>query len=551
VGGAANPARRALLLLPRPRAVDLLIPATVGFGMVAMRPWLQAKSATQTLGTLLSGWDNSAHFSMIHMIRGTGMTVDALPPPPGGGTWQFSSYPQGFHADVVTLIEVVAGPTRRDLTGELLLYSQGVALLLVVAVTMLVAGFCALPALRARPGVAMPVAGLVASVFFVGPGSDLIQDGFGNFALACVLVVAVALVGVTMPRVVAPLGLAAIGGALVGVATSWVLLLALAVPALLVVLVPFRRRRWAASPARTAVAVVLAAVVALCMLRTADVLSRVQAASPLTINTGAVPVDFGQALACALGVLGACLMAWRRRSGRATGARVAALALVPVAGAATSAGLIAAQVDAHGKVGYYGYKFMAGLLLVLLVLLVLAVVHLLPRAPRRRPSGPALVRGTAASVVVTLAFTQAFGFTFDASEIGLPPEAPGTANQAQQLRLIRQPSLTAAIAFRLERAEKLGVTIPPEAFYVDVSADRRFNSILAAQWFLSLTDTWESQSNYVAAGTRFFTSGGDAVAAARWVLVTSPSAVVVVPLESLYVVKQGLSRKDRDRVIGI
>jgi hypothetical protein len=552
VGWGARPGHRALRLLPRLRLVDLLIPVSAGVAMLVLQPWLQVKSATQTMALLMGGWDNVAHFSMVHMIRGSGVTVDQLPAPPTGGTWQFFSYPQGFHADVATIIEVMAGPARGDIAAELLAYSRALALVVIVVVVMLVAGLCALPALRSRPAVAFPAAAFVVTVFLLGPGAALVQGGIGNFTLACGLVVAIALVAVPATRVVNPLALAAIGGAVVGIATSWVLLLALALPAVLVLLAPWRLRRWRSRPGAAVVAVLLLLAVAGCLARTAVVLSRVQAEDPLTIDGGVVPLNFGLLLACALGMLGACLLV--RRGTAASGAmrsRVAGLGFVPLAGAAVAAGLITVQIETNDGVSYYGFKFMIGMLIVLLTVLVIPAVHLVPR--HRARGVLATTRTALVSITVALALTQSFGFTFDASDVRLPAGAPGVANLVADAKVIQSPPLAAALPFRLERAARLVPGgIPEGAFYLDVSVDRRVSAILAAQWYLSLSDSWTSESNYIAAGTSFRDAGPDAVADARWVLVTSPDTVVLVPLEHRYTILKGLNRPDwAQRVIGI
>ncbi len=551
VGWSERPGRRALLLLPRPRAVDLLIPVSAGLAMVVLQPWLQVKSATQSMALLMGGWDNVAHFSMVHMIRGSGVTVDVLPPPAGGGSWQFSSYPQGFHADVATIIEVMAGPVRGDVAAELLAYSRAIALLVIIVVVMLVAGFCALPALRRRPAVAVPASAFVAGVFLFGPGADLIQGGIGNFTLACALVVAIALVAVPAVRVCSPLALAAIGGAVVGVATSWVLLLAMALPAVLLLVAPFRLRRWRARPVAALVAVLLLLAVAGCLARTALVLGRVQAENPLTIDGGVIPLNFGLLVACTLGVIGACVLVRRGIAAPAVRSRVAGLGFVPLAGVAVAAALIVVQIQTNDKVSYYGFKFMIGMLIVLLAVLVIPVVHLVPRGGGRGPLATA--RTAVASGLVALALTQVFGFTFDASDIKLPAGAPGVANLVADVKVIRTPPLAAALPFRLERAARLHPgEIPEHAYYLDVSPDRRISAILAAQWYLSLSDSWTSESNYVAVGTSFRDNGPDAVADARWVLVTSPDTVVLVPMEYRYTILKGLNRPDwARRVIGI
>jgi hypothetical protein len=542
VGWSERPGRRALLLLPRPRAVDLMIPLTAGVAMVVLQPWLQMKSATQTLALLMGGWDNVAHFSMVHSIRGTGVTVDELPPPTGGGTWQFFSYPQGFHADVATIIEVMAGPVRGDIAAELLAYSRAVALLVIIVVVMLVAGFCALPALRRRPAVAVPASAFVASIFLLGPG---------NFTLACALVVAIALVAVPAARVITPLALAAIGGAVVGIATSWVLLLVMALPAVLVLVAPFRLRRWRAGPVAAVAAFLMLLAVAACLARTAEVLSRVQAESPLTIDGGVIPLNFGLLVACALGTVGAAVLVRRGSAAAGVRSRVAGLGFVPLFGAAAATVLIVVQIQTNDKVSYYGFKFMIGMLIVLLAVLVIPVVHLVPRVRQRGLL--VTTRTVAASTLAALALTQVFGFTFDASDVKLPAGAAGVANMVADAKVIQTPPLAAALPFRLERAARLNPGgIPAHAYYLDVSPDRRISAILAAQWYLSLSDTWTSQSNYVAVGTSFRDNGPDAVADARWVLVTSPDTVVLVPMEYRYTIVKGLNRPEwAKRVIGI
>lgn len=554
VGWGERPLRRAARLLPRPRAIDLLVPVTIGAGLVELQTWLQVKTARQTLGMLMSGWDNSAHFSMVNMIRRNGVTTDVLAAPPGGGTWQFDSYPQGFHAVVATLIEVMVGPTRGGLGAELLAYSQAVALLVIALTTMLVAGFCALPALRRRPVVAVPVAAFVAAVFYVGPGATSIQGGIGNFTMACALVVAAALIAVPQARVFAPLPLAALGGAVVGIASSWVLLLVLAAPAVLALVVPFGRRRWAASWPRIVLSLVVVLAVLGCLWRTVVVISRVQAASPLTLTGGVPPVNLGLAAAAAIGLAGLCLMV-RRGAADATRpirTRVAALALVPLVAVGVTIGLVLVQIDANGKATYYGLKFMLGAEIVLLVLLAIPVAHLLGRRVAGPRSVLGSIRGFGGSVLVALAATQVFGLTVvDLADVGLGPEAPGSANLAQQVRVLRQPPSTADLADRVMRAEAAG-GLPAHSFFVDARPDRPISSILAAQWYLSLTDTWTTQANYVAAGIRFADPTAGAADQVRWILATGPDTVAVVPFESRYGVLKALDRPDLAyRVVGI
>ena len=242
VGAAEHPAARARRLRPRLRPADIALALPVGIGIACTAPWLAAKTPTQTLGMLMGGWDNVAHFSMVHMIRRFGAVVSALPPPTPGATWQFASYPQGFHAVAAGVVELLIGPDDTWLGPELVAYTQAMALVVIAVATTVVAGFCALPAVRRRPVLALPVAAFVSAVFLLGPGSLAIGGGIANFAVACGLAVAVVLLAVPAARVVSPLTLAAIGGAVVGVATTWVLLLALAGPALLALILPLRRQ---------------------------------------------------------------------------------------------------------------------------------------------------------------------------------------------------------------------------------------------------------------------------------------------------------------------
>jgi hypothetical protein len=191
VGAAEHPGTRLRRLQPRLRPADLALALPVGIGIACTGPWLAAKTPTQTMAMLLGGWDNVAHFSMVHMIRRFGVTVDALPPPAPGATWQFASYPQGFHTVAAGVIELLIGPGDATQAAELTAYTRAMALVVIAVATTVVAGCCALPAVRRRPVLAAPVAALGSAVFFLGPGSLAIGGGIVNFAVACGLAVAV------------------------------------------------------------------------------------------------------------------------------------------------------------------------------------------------------------------------------------------------------------------------------------------------------------------------------------------------------------------------
>jgi hypothetical protein len=552
VGAAEHPASRARRLLPKLRPADAVAPLTAVLGFAVTQPWLQAKTSTQTLGMLMDGWDNVAHFSMVHMIRRYGVTVDALAPPSPGATWQFASYPQGFHAAAATVVELLIGPAESDLGSELLAYTRALALLVVAATVLMVAGFCALPALRRRPGFAAPVAAFVAAVVFVGPGSLAVNGGIGNFAIACCLVVAVVLLAVPAERVVAPLTLAAIGGAVVGIATSWALLLVMALPALLILLLPLRRGRWRASATQAATSIVLVLVVLGCLVRTAIVLSRVQAVDPLTINGGRVPVHVGLLVAVTLAITGACVVLLRGGARRGTWMRVGGVMGVPAFGVGAAAALIAVQVKANGEVTYYGLKFMLGMEIVLLPLLVVPLLHLLDRyvlrpLPRRRAGR---LVGITSSLLVAAALTQVFGLTVSGySGIGLGAEAQGVTNDARQMQVVAHPPSAADLAERVAHMEE---PVPPEgAFFLDVPSDGRVSSILTAQWFLAFTDTWTLDANSVAADT-VIKNMPEAAAVAEQILYARPGAVVVVRREELGALEREIGDPDLfARIVGL
>lgn len=536
VGAAEHPGARARRLRPRLRPADVALALPVGIGIACTGPWLADKTPTQTLGMLMGGWDNVAHFSMVHMIRRFGAVVSALPPPTPGATWQFASYPQGFHAVAAGVVELLIGPDDTWLGPELVAYTQAMALVVITVTTTVVAGFCALPAVRRRPVLALPVAAFVSAVFYLGPGSLAIGGGIANFAVACGLAVAVVLLVVPAARVVTPLTLAAVGGAIVGVASTWVLLLALAGPALLVLVLPLRRSRWAASRVRVAVSVGVAVAVVVGLAFTADVLSQVQAANPLTIDGGRVHIDVGILLATGLAILGMGVALVRGHP------RAAGLVLVPLAAAGTAAWLIALQVAANGEITYYGLKFLLGVEVVLLAVVAVPAVHLLGRRTARR----ARVRGALASGVAALALTQVFGLTATGlTPIGIAAEAPGVTNAAKEAQAIAQPPAAADLAARMAHLDA-----PLPAFWIDIAGDRRVSPILASQWFLAFTDTWTLQANAIASITTL-REPGEVPAVAERILLRRPDAVVIVRSEDVAAVRRAVGPELAPRVYGL
>ncbi|MGI5126748.1 hypothetical protein ACQEVB_08010 [Pseudonocardia sp. CA-107938] len=518
-----QPLARARALVPRIRAADVALPVVAAGAVLLHQPFLSTKTPVQSLALLMTGWDNSAHYSMYSMLRTYGVTVDGLTaPPPSGGVWQFTSYPEGFHALVATVAELLVGPTRRDVGTELLLYGRGTALVVLGAVLVVVAGLCALPAARRRPALAVPGAVLVATAFLVGPGAEAVNGGFSNFLLACALTVVVALVVLPMPRVFLPVPLGAAAGALLGVASGWVLLLAVAAPAALALLVPMRRPRWRGDRVQVIASLTVVVVMLECMGRTAAVLMRVTATDPLLIVGGIVAPNLGLVAAATVGALGACVWAARR------GPRLLALAVAPFVGGGVAVALAVAQLNASGVVTYYGYKFMTGLLLAALGIAAAALLHAL--SPPPWDGLAARVRAAAGGLALAVAATQVFGLTWVLPT--LPGElrigAPGVVDQrAQQAMIDAPPSMTELAVRAADVQAEAGTRL---VFYLDAPADGHIDPLLAAQWYFALTDTWTMQGNALA--TRYRLSDGspdDVAKTVRGLFTGRPDVLVATP----------------------
>jgi len=405
-------------LVPRCAVVDAYPPVLVLCTGWVLYPWLKPKSGAESLSLLVDGWDHSAHFSMVHMIRETGVTVDMASPPASGGIWAFANYPQSFHAVTATMVELFAGPRVGDISAELSAFCQGIALVTMCLVGMLVAGVCALPVLRRRPMVALPLATFVASVLVLGPGANAIQEGFVNFNFACALVAAVVLIVVPLARVLSPLHLAAVGGAVVGIAHGWILLTVLAAPAAFVVLFPLRRRRWASSRRTLVVSAAIATAVLLCVVHAALLVLRVPVDDVLLRGGGIVPPDLGLTIASVLGCAALCVVVHHRRRGASRRGfpgdlvRVGSLAGLPVVASSAALLLVAFQLSYGGRVTYYSLKYVSGVEVVVLIVTTVPLAYLITRwipQPRTIGGGTSLVRfrQLVSSAMTVLALTLA------------------------------------------------------------------------------------------------------------------------------------------------
>jgi len=310
----------------------------------------------------------------------------------------------------------------------------------------------------------------------------------------------------------------------------------LAGPALLALLLPLRRSRWAASRVHLAVSAGIVVAVVLGLVQTAVVLSRVQAASPLTVDGGRVHVDIGLLVAAGLGIVGIGVALARTRP------RVAGLMAMPLVATATAAWLIQLQVAANGEITYYGLKFLLGAQVVLFAVLAVPVVHLFER---RRPLRRARLRGALASGIAALALTQVFGLTATGLAPGIAAEAPGVTNAVKETQSIAQPPAAAELADRIAHLDA-----PLPAFWIDLAGDRRVSPILAGQWFLAFTDTWTLEANAMATITTL-RAPDEVPAVAERILLRRPDAVVVVRREDLAAVRRAVGPELAPRVYGL
>ncbi|KQY47502.1 hypothetical protein [Cellulomonas sp. Root137] len=539
VAAGEAPARRGRRLLPRLRLVDIVpVGAALGTAFV-LAPWWRAAAGENALGMLLRGWDHSAHFNMSEMIRRHGLVIPALGPAPGGETWVYAHYPQGYHAVVATFMELVS-PEVGPIGDEVLLYARTMAGVVVLAATVLVAGVCALPRLRRAPLLAIALSAGVWSVLVLGPGGRILSDGFPNYLLACVLLASLPLVLLPVVRVASPVHVAAAGAAIAGIAHGWILLLVLAAPTLLLLVVPLRRGRWRAGggawawTVATGVAVLGSIAVA---LRTVGG-QRLDAV--LVIDGGGTTLRL---LIPAL-LVAACLLVGvatvvARRGSRATTtlARPVLVALLPVVGGVVALGIGWLQLRTTGHLGYYFWKFAIAWTIFSAVALVAGVVGFVS-APRvaARP-WPRLVRASLALVAVG-ASVLVWGGVHPA----LPSRghaAPGIAARVElgATSLAPPPSAAALLA----AASAAPASPERRAVFVTTPVDPGVFGISAAQWYSALTSTWTDEGN-----VSLSRLGGDvhtptdAVNVARVILAADPSAAVVVAPEFRDAVRAGL-----------
>jgi hypothetical protein len=555
VASGRSPRARLASLVPHLRAVDALPFMAAIASAAALRDLFAAHTGSRVLTLLMPSWDNSSHYAMVHMIRIFGVMTNAAPLTTFGEAPAFTSYPQGFHAVVAATMELLTSPTVGSADHELVVYAHSVALVVIVAVTALVAGICALPRLRRRPAVAAPMVALVTAGFMAGPGATAFQDGFPNFVVACALVGMLVLLVVPLHRVISPVILAAIGGAIVGIAYDYVLLLALALLAVPTVVLPLSRRRWVASPGQWLAASAIALAVSLSLLAVVDVLSVLPIATQFTAPGAVMPPTIGLLVTIVVGSASLAVVVFTRArrapKGRVGGTdlRTAALGLMPLGGTIIAGALAVLQFRAAATISYYFWKFAIGLELACLVVIVTAVAALVTTRPRGSSTGVSGILAAASSGLMVFAASQAFGYIGPPLiQYGVWQEDPITQARESGRLLALKPNptgerLLAALHVQEQNLNRRVVFLP-------YPQDGRSNPMNAEQWYLALTGTYTAQREN---GVRSLQSVGstakEAAACASGILREDPAKLIVLGPDVLNDVRRAMKPTLRSHVV--
>ncbi len=531
VSGAASPRAAALgSLRPRCRPADgLVLVGGVG-ALLAMSRWAFPGSPRAALVALLPGFDNAAHYSMFAMLRTYGATTAALGPAPDGTPWSWREYPQGFHA-LVTLVSELMHPVLGRPADGLVAYTQGVAVLVVLGVVVVTACVVSLPVVRHRPLLACPAVVASWAAFLWSPGQDLLADGFGNFWLAAAAGgSALLLVLGARPRSELAEA-AAVGGLLIAVADAWAPLLAVAAPAgLVLLLAAVRASRDGRTRPVLVLTVLLVAVAAVARVLwglVVDVDVR-----DVVVATGGIhgksPLPAFLLVLAGL-VLGPFAPRWvgaSRAAADPVGAaarRAPLLSLSVLSGAVVAGVLLVLQLRTVGTSSYYFLKFFLGFELVLTAFIPALGALLLcsrVRLPRR---GPHRAVAWSTALVATVLASQLFGRLPGTPVPLMDPERSGTAAMGAPLEPaeVARGILAASAATRQSRAF--------EREYVALGAGRAARAVYPDLWFhaLSVSDSLGTSARQDAL-RREVVSVADAAPMVRALLREHPRLTVVV-----------------------
>lgn len=542
VAGAPEPRARLRRLRPDLHLVDALPLLAATAASLVVSGWLQVRSGAKALAILVPGWDNSAHYDMVAMIRQHGVTVDVLPHAADGTAWAYANYPQGFHAATAGVMELMGSVHPGTADAEAVLFVHATALLFVALVAMTAAGISGLPGARRRPDLALPVVTLVTTAFVLGPGAGALSQGFANFLLASALTGCALLLAVTTDRPLKLLPLAALGGALLGVAHSWAPMLTLAVPAAAVIVLPWRRERWSATRATWGCAAAIGLATALGVLDAWRILSSNKIGTLLTTNGGIPIPPLGMVLALAVAGAGLCVallgrgVPLPRTPVDDTTLRTGFLAAVPLCGLVTAAAVAAHQLDTPTGLSYYFWKYLTGLELVALVLVAAAVAARPPVARPARAMVPVVV-----SAALALAATQAFGYAGPTTPSVETSVAPGIALNQTAASQTKAPATGAG---RLLSAVQVQAAHPHQrVVYLGFAPSDLTYALNAEQWYRALTRTWTAGAAQTGLEPALMAMPtlAEGVTTARRILAHSPDQLVVVGPEMLAPLRAGVT----------
>lgn len=469
-------------LLPQIRGIDALPFLAAVMSALSLYTMLTIRVAADALSIMMSRWDYNSHFSIYYMIRRNGGVIPTIPTEADGAAWGFGEYPQGFHTLLATGSQILR-PKIVSLDSELVSFINLQAACSVFTVLIIVAGMCALPAVRRRQAVMATGIAVASAAWIYGPGSIPVYEGFANFYLACGMATATVLALLTFQRRIPVIGVVSVGAGLVGIANNWLLLLSLVAVVLLAKLWTISRspktygRRWWILTATAAGLILLG--VALPVLQIAPLIRSSQAI--LEATGGIAFPDFGLALvtlsmALVLGICNRSAMArteWLPLRRERSDVHVAAVGLLlPIA---LCVWLAVTQSLQNGEISYYFHKYLIAVLLLAWPLSVAAAATLIPVVQRRGTQHRHPGR-TAALALLAVTATQVFGFTVPGLEdVGLPPSAKPVVELASQAAHIKS---TPAYVHRL--IESARDPESPSTIYIPAAGT--VDPVLAARW---------------------------------------------------------------------
>jgi len=376
----------------------------------------------------------------------------------------------------------------------------------------------------------------------LGPGAMALPSGFPNFFFACALAACVPLVVMTTDKVTTPVMLA-LGGLLVGVANSWILLLALALPAAVAVVLPWRRDRWPTTRLGWTPVTVITLLTAVSGLHALQVISVLDVGTLTTLG-GFPALDRGTMTVTVGAGVGLALLALTR--GLSRGAATSSAVFV---GLAVGAGIAVLQIAKSKTTSYYFWKYAVGLELITTVLAVVALSVVLDARDEQTAAVPTLTRpirrrlvaGTAHGIgigVLAASALQLYGFT--GMVVGPWPMVPTADGILQRQAAVFRVQTPSAVEVQIMAAA--GVAVPPGANPVFVghgqADDASIHPMNAQQWYLALTGRWTSQANE---RSRILMPIPESLETrARRVLDADPLAVVIVAPESLRTLREAL-----------